>query len=260
MGRKIVSKSTKAIVSSYNPKIFYEQLNTVRKRHKLENWVQFENMLGVRGVITRWKRGVVPSAESLLLIASTFNVSIDWLLTGYKPEEPKILQPIITIAGDNFAIPRGAYKDEYVAVPLVDPSIVAVYDGPIPHNFIKSLVWVYEPDMGERKFHNLRAVRISDDQAAAMQRLFKSGDILIIDPLAKPPYQPLSLKSVYAVRLESEKDRFAVRRVREKEDYWVFVADNPEYDAVVLKKTVKDNPIIGMVVAVWKNLLPENAV
>lgn len=239
----------------YSARDFYEQLDILRRQEGLRSWIKFEEACGLKQYVSRWKKGELPSADSLMKIALKFGVSIDWLLLGKKPGEPKIIQPILTIVGENFNIPSGAYSpEEYFCVPMVEGRIAAIYDGPIPHEFVKSLVWVYEKDIGERKFHNLRAVRVGY-QAHAMWRIVRTGDIIIIDPLEKPPYQPLSLKGIYAIR-HNIKGGYALRRVRESDDHWVFIADNPQYDMIQVKKTARgENPIIGQVVYAWRNFM-----
>lgn len=239
----------------YSARDFYEQVKILKREGRYTSWIQFEEDVGLRGHSSRWKKGESPSAETLLKLMNKFGVSADWLLTGRKPDEPKIIQPILTIVGENVSIPPGAYSpEEYFCVPMVEGRNAAIYDGPIPHEFVKSLVWVYEKDLGERKFHNLRAVRIGY-QAHAMWPILRTGDIIIIDPLKKPPHQPLSFKGIYAIRHDI-RGNYALRRVRESERDWIFIAGNPEYDSIQIRKTAKgENPIIGQVVYTWRNLM-----
>ena len=238
-----------------SPIDFYNRMEIIKKREGFNTWSDFEAAVDLRGHSSRWKRGNFPSVETLLKINMKFGDSIDWLLTGKKPDQPKIMQPIIIIVGEYDSIPQDKYKGcDYFAVPLVDGHIAAIYDGPIPHDYVNSLIWIYSPAFSGKKLHNLRAVKIGD-QARTMWRILRKGDIIVIDPLERPPYKKLSFKGIYAVRLDVE-GGYGLMRVRESEDYWIFIADNPEYDSIQIKKSMRDeNPIIGQIICVWRNLM-----
>jgi phage repressor protein C with HTH and peptisase S24 domain len=39
--------------------------------------------------------------------------------------------------------------------------------------------------------------------------------------------------------------------VKESEDFWFFLSDNPEFEPIVMKKERDHNPIIGRVIWSW---------
>ncbi|MBW2135650.1 MAG: S24 family peptidase [Deltaproteobacteria bacterium] len=191
----------------------------------------------------------LPVVENLIKICNFANVSADYILFGKKPPTFQPLQPIITIVGKYPDVPSDLRTEDYLAVPLVEGYIAAGYEGTIPEEYIISLVWVYRPEIGKRQYHDLRAVRLGKN-AESMRRTLKPGDIIIVDPTEKPPAKPLVQKGIYAVRVDEE-GGCAVKRVREKDDFWILLSDNPEYDPILIKKDAKYNPIIGRVIWSW---------
>jgi len=113
-------------------------------------------------------------------VAEGLGMSLEELLTGPKPP-PEVLQPIITVVGEYARPPEGLVIDEYFAVPLVDGRIAAEHAGPVPGDYVTSMVWVYRPEIGRRRHHNLRAVKLAKD-AASMEPTIRRGSIVIIDP------------------------------------------------------------------------------
>jgi phage repressor protein C with HTH and peptisase S24 domain len=53
------------------------------------------------------------------------------------------------------------------------------------------------------------------------------------------------------VRLEQFEGACAIKRVKESEDFWFFLSDNPEVEPIVMKKERDHNPIIGRVIWSW---------
>jgi signal peptidase I len=87
------------------------------------------------------------------------------------------------------------------------------------------MVWVYKPEIGRRQHHNLRAVKLGKD-AASMEPTIRRGSIVIIDPAEIS----ISKKGIYAVRLEQSEGACAIKRVKENEDFWFFLSDNPKVE------------------------------
>jgi phage repressor protein C with HTH and peptisase S24 domain len=178
-------------------------------------------------------------------VAEGFEMSLEDLLTGPKPP-PEVLQPVISLVGKYDQPPEGLIVDDYFAVPMVDGNIAAGHAGAIPGDFITSMVWVYKPEIGKRKHHNLRAVKLANN-ANSMEPTIRRGSIVIIDPTETAIHK----RAIYAVRLEQYEGACAIKRVRENGEFWFFLSDNPEWEPIVMKKERDHNPIIGRVIWSW---------
>jgi phage repressor protein C with HTH and peptisase S24 domain len=107
------------------------------------------------------------------------------------------------------------------------------------------MVWVYKPEIGKRKHHNLRAVKLANN-ATSMEPTIRRGSIVIIDPA-----EITIKKGIYAVRLDHFEGACAIKRVKENGEFWFFLSDNPEWEPIVMKKERDHNPIIGRVIWSW---------
>jgi phage repressor protein C with HTH and peptisase S24 domain len=177
-------------------------------------------------------------------VAEGFGMSLEELLTGPKPQ-PEVLQPVISLVGEYDRPPEGLIVDDYFAVPMVEGHIAAGHAGVIPGDYITSMVWVYKPEIGKRKHHNLRAVKLANN-ATSMEPTIRRGSIVIIDPA-----EITIKKGIYAVRLDHFEGACAIKRVKENGEFWFFLSDNPEWEPIVLKKERDHNPIIGRVIWSW---------
>ena len=178
-------------------------------------------------------------------VAEGFGMSLEELLTGPKPQ-PEVLQPVISLVGEYDRPPEGLIVDDYFAVPMVDGHIAAGHAGAIPGDYITTMVWVYKPEIGKRKHHNLRAVKLANN-ANSMEPTIRRGSIVIIDPTEIAIHK----RAIFAVRLEQYEGACAIKRVRENGDFWFFLSDNPEWEPIVMKKDRDHNPIIGRVIWSW---------
>ena len=177
-------------------------------------------------------------------VAEGFEMSLEELLTGPKPP-PQVLQPVISLVGEYDRPPEGLIVDDYFAVPMVEGHIAAGHAGVIPGDYITSMVCVYKPEIGKRKHHNLRAVKLANN-ATSMEPTIRRGSIVIIDPA-----EITIKKGIYAVRLDHFEGACAIKRVKENGEFWFFLSDNPEWEPIVMKKERDHNPIIGRVIWSW---------
>jgi hypothetical protein len=178
-------------------------------------------------------------------VAEGLGMTLEELLTGPKPA-PQVLQPVISLVGEYDPPPEGLMVEDYYAVPLVEGPIAAGYAGAIPGDHIASMVWVYKPEIGKRKHHKLRAVKLANN-ATSMEPTLRRGSIVIIDPAEKA----ITKKGIYAVRLDETEGACAIKRVKENHEFWFFLSDNPEFEPIVLNKKVHPSPIIGRVIWSW---------
>ena len=231
----------------FSKEIFLRQVKKLMAEKGIKDQKVFNDMVGVQRAISRWKSGESrPSVDSLMVIQEIFGKSIDWLLTGEEPRAFHPAQPIIALAGTEPEVPDGLRPEYYLAVPLVEGRIAAGHSGAIPGDYVEDLVWVYKPEIGSRQHHNLRAVRLRPD-AESMEPTIRRGSIVIIDPTEIT----ITKKGIYAVRLDQFEGACAIKRVKENEDFWFFLSDNPEVEPIVMKKERDLNPIIGRVIWSW---------
>ncbi len=193
----------------------------------------------------RGERGWRYDREDLRKIAEALGVPITHLIGEEEPE--KVLQPIIVVCGADYEVRPEVITDEYLAVPLVEGRIAAGYAGVIPGDYVESLVWVYRPEIGRRQQHNLRAVKLGEDQFS-MAPTIRPGDIVIIDPEDRE----ITHHGIYAVRMDSE-GGCAIKRVQKGSNFVILFSDNPDpdYAPVVIPEDRADNLIIGRVIWSW---------
>lgn len=193
----------------------------------------------------KWQR------EELVKVAQLINIPVESLLLG---EEAKVFRPptpIINFPSQYQEIPPDLRLEEYVFVPLVSGEIAAGTSGRVPENYVEQLICVFRPALGRRSIDELRAVTLAQD-ARSMEPALRPGDVVIIDPLDKPPFKPLPKKggkNIYAVNLDEE-GHCALKRVIEADDHWILISDNPDYDPIILHKSA-ENPFIGRVIWSW---------
>ena len=236
----------------FSLEIFLQQVQKLMEEKGIKDQKDFNEMVGVQRAITRWKSGESrPSVDSLMMIKKLFGRSIDWLLTGEEAPPFQRIQPIITVVGAKPEIPEGLHPENYYAVPLVEGRIAAGHAGAIPGDYMEDMVWVYEPELGPRKYHNLRAVRLGND-AKSMEPTIYRGSIVIIDPVETN----ISPKAIYAVRLDEE-GGCAIKRVSQTDGHWVLISDNPDYEPKAILKTEIPNIIIGRVIWSWTSWVRE---
>lgn len=161
------------------------------------------------------------------------------------PVELERTQPVISIVGDVQGIPQGLRTEDYYAVPLVEDRIAAG-QGRIMEDHVTGLVWVYKPEIGNRR--NLVAVKLAPD-AESMQPTLHPGDIVIIDRDDKVIEKTIHTKRIYAVRTSQEP--CAIKRVSISQDRFWLVSDNPNWPPQISEFDSSEKLIIGRVVWSW---------
>lgn len=162
-------------------------------------------------------------------------------LLGRRPVDLEGTKPIITVVGGIQEVPKGLRPEDYYAVPLVEDEIAAG-SGRIMEDYVAGLVWVYKPEIGNRR--NLVAVKLAPD-AESMQPTLHPGDIVIIDRDDKA----ITPKGIYAVRTSEEP--CAIKRVSISQDRFWLVSDNPSWPPQISEFDSSEKLIIGRVVWSW---------
>ena len=60
--------------------MFFSQFEQLCKKNNISPTAVIQKMGMSKGVITRWKNGVIPTGETIIKLAEYFNVSTDYLL------------------------------------------------------------------------------------------------------------------------------------------------------------------------------------
>jgi SOS-response transcriptional repressor LexA len=162
-------------------------------------------------------------------------------ILGRRPVDLEGTKPIITIVGGVQEVPKGLRPEDYYGVPLVEDRIAAG-EGRIMEDHVEGLVWVYKPEIGNRR--NLVAVKLAPD-AESMAPTLHPGDIVIIDRDDKK----ITPKGIYAVR--ASEDLLAIKRVSLSKDRFWLSSDNPGCPPQISDFDNSEKLIIGRVVWSW---------
>lgn len=221
------------------------------------------DLVGVtQATLSAIERGVSPlSAEVLYGLACHLPaIDIRQLLCGKDSEVDALLvaaqvRPVIRPLSDNLHdLPPDGVADDYVAVPLVDGR-VAAGPGAVVWEAVRSLVWVYRPEMGRRK--NLVAVQVMGD---SMSPTIPDRAIIIID---KDSRQPVGRrKGIWALRTEDGDTQIKrlhrhvpPRGAKEPETWWTFSDNFQDYPPAVVWTGDFGRLVIGQVVWMWRSLV-----
>jgi transcriptional regulator with XRE-family HTH domain len=144
--------------------------------------------------------------------------------------------------------------EDYYAAPLIDGSIAAGEGAVVFEDEVLSLVWIYAPELHDRRRHNLIAVRISETEGNSMMPTVMPGDIVLIDR-DDPGGAAERFRSgaIYAVR--DGEGGCAVKRVFLDGDHLVLESDNRAFGPRISWTDSIRDLIIGRVVWGWRNLL-----
>ena len=162
-------------------------------------------------------------------------------LLGRRPVDLEGTKPVITIVGGVQEVPKGMRPDDYYGVPMVEDRIAAGH-GRIMEDHVGGLVWVYKPEIGNRR--NLVAVKLAAD-AESMQPTLHPGNIVIIDRDDKA----ITPQGIYAVRTSQE--HLAIKRLTVSNGRFWLVSDNHRWPPQISEFDSSEKLIIGRVVWSW---------
>jgi len=178
--------------------------------------------------------------------------------------EPKVRQPwsdirpIVQLVGEfNEQLdPEKIPLENYYAAPLVKGYIAAGPGAEISENEIQSLVWIYAPELRDRRHHRLVAVQVDPKNGTSMTPTLYPGDIVLID--RNDPQSDVDFKSgrLYAIRTGPIEAGCAIKRVHKRSEGIIIASDNFEHTEPVLSWTDDIMAlVIGRVVWGCRNLL-----
>lgn len=226
----------------------------LKDRVEAANGAKVAEELGVYpSTVTRWLSGDrEPSLAKALEIITRYGDAQEIFGANllFKP-----IQPIVKLFGqvESAIPPEHVPIEDYYAAPLVSGRIAAG-PGAIVEEEIKSLVWIYAPELRARRRHNLVAVQLDKD-ATSMQPTLFPGDIVLIDRDEPQGKDDFKSGKIYAVRLRRGEDDCAVKRVYRVNEGLVISSDNREYAPEAAFSDDIRELIVGRVVWGWRNLL-----
>ena len=214
-------------------------------------------MMGLtQASLSRMEAGKGPvSAELIYNFACQFpGVDVRQLLCG-QPSSLSVSQiaanitPVIRpITKPINGIPDDASADDYFAVPLVEGRVAAGPGGFLWEQ-VESLVWVYQPELGNRR--NLIAVKVAGD---SMYPTVPDGAIVIVDLDRRDPRG--DRRNIWAIRTDQE-GAVAIKRLQilKGEPGYLVLSDNfNAYPPEVAWTKEPSKLVVGQVVWMWRSL------
>lgn len=231
-------------------------LAAIMEKEGLHDEKDVAPLLGVKN-ISRDKGSKYALLGKLINLCDEKNWSYDWLLKEeFSLNLRKEIQPIIHLVGplDKAPDPKNVKIEDYYAAPLVEGKIAAG-PGRIASEEIKSLVWIYAPELRSRRKHNLVAVQLAKD-ANSMKPTLEPGDIVLIDrddPRSASDFKP---GKIYAVRMGRSEEGCAIKRLHADSVGLIISSDNSKGNPPTRSWTSDlQKLIVGRVVWGWRNLL-----
>jgi len=237
-------------------KISYK-IREVRKRAGLTQ-EEFGKKFGVEKItIIRYEKGdTLPDYKFLSAFLREFKVSPNELFEENLTPPWQSIQPIIHLVGplEKAPDPKKVRIEDYYAAPLVEGKIAAG-PGRIGAEEIKSLVWIYSPELRARKNHQLVALQLAKD-ATSMKPTLEPGDIVLIDRDDPHGASDFISGKIYAVRMGRNDEGCAVKRLHADSGGLIISSDNTK-DFPPQRAWTADlqKLIVGRVVWGWRNLL-----
>jgi phage repressor protein C with HTH and peptisase S24 domain len=218
----------------------------------------FATVLGVTaGALSQIEKGTTKPAFRILNKLATL-ISCDelcWLITGNEKnlskstdaaEVASYIRPVIRSVGTPIhELPPDSIADDYMAVPLLDGKVAAGAGGVVWQK-VKSLVWVYRPELGQHK--NLVAVKVAGD---SMIPTIPPGAISIID---RDQWQATgSRKHIWAIRTDDGDTQ--IKRLHRINGGLLLLSDNfAEHPPTPAWSCDLKKLVIGKVVWMWRSL------
>jgi phage repressor protein C with HTH and peptisase S24 domain len=216
----------------------------------------FADMLSIsQGALSKIERGILPLPLEALhnLICEHAELDIRKLICGQPgtslaeaQEVAALIRPVIRPLGAGLQnVPEEQVADDYFAVPLVDGRAAAGPGGVIWEQ-VKSMVWVYRPELDNRR--HLVAIRVGGN---SMEPTIPDGAIVIVD---KADWQPDGGRPyIWAVRTENGDTQ--VKRLKVTDKSIILISDNfHEYPPDVAWTGDMKELIIGKVIWMWRSL------
>jgi len=225
------------------------------------NQRDFAKKIGVPApTLSRVESGQLPASPNLLQgVACQFpEVDIREVLCGEPTTKSRwvaaqevaaLVRPVIRALGQGLGDipPEAAVADDYLAVPLLEGR-VAAGSGMVVWEDVRSLVWVYRPELGRRR--NLVAIQVVGD---SMVPTIPPGAIIIIDKDVRRPRG--RRRRIWALRTED--GDIQVKRLHRAKtgDGLIIISDNFEfYPPEPAWTNDLEKLVVGQVVWMWRSM------
>jgi len=192
-------------------------------------------------------------------IASALGFSYEEMLSIGRGKETPVrwhsVQPVVKLVGpvDKAPDPKKVRIEDYYAAPLVAGKIAAG-PGLIPDEEVKSLVWIYSPELRTRQRHQLVAIQL-DRLAESMIPTLFPGDIILIDRNDPRAVQDFRSGKIYAIRTDRSDPGCAVKRLYASEKGIIISSDNRNFPPEPAWTNDLERLVVGRVLWGWRNLL-----
>ncbi|MDD4422652.1 MAG: S24 family peptidase [Eubacteriales bacterium] len=145
----------------------------------------FNDRIGDRDAVSKWKGGNKPSLETLLKISDKFSVSLDWLVLGNDNvvrEQPTL---VIQETPKFKTYHRDFSLNNYVPVRLLKDSVAAGVPAEIREWDVEGWALIY----ADREWmpHNPENYTCCRVQGSSMYPILSDGDIVAIDHAERDP-------------------------------------------------------------------------
>ncbi|MBU4278212.1 MAG: LexA family transcriptional regulator [Proteobacteria bacterium] len=213
---------------------------------------EFAELAGVAPAsVSRMESGQVPPSPEVLYYLSRHHPQVDVreLLCG-EPTPSRVdaidiaahVKPVIRPLS---AGGKEAAADDYFAVPLVEGRAAAGFGG-VVWDKVKSLVWVYRPELGRRR--NLVAVRVAGD---SMKPTVPDGSIVIVD---RDQWMPEG-KRRFVWALRTAEGDTVIKRLHKVNGSLLILSDNfMDYPPEPAWTAELGKLVIGKVIWMWHSL------
>ncbi|ADK83486.1 putative phage repressor [Desulfarculus baarsii DSM 2075] len=221
---------------------------------------EFASVLGVtQATASRIERGEVSATVEALsgLLCAYPDLDVGYILCGntsaIQSPCPDALEvaanicPVIrTMNSDLSDVQQENVADDYLAVPLLEGKAAAGAGG-VTWNQVKSLVWVYKPELGQRR--NCVALRVWGD---SMEPTIPDGSIVIVDLDQREP----DGRGEHVWALRTEDGDTIIKRLRQTpQGVWVIISDNSmSYGPSIVWTGDFHRLVIGRVIWMWRAL------
>ncbi len=193
------------------------------------------------------------------IIAASLGFSYEELLNIGRGKQPPArwhsIQPVIKLVGpmEKAIDSKKIRMEDYYAAPLVAGKIAAG-PGILPDEEVKSLVWIYSPELRSRQSHQLVAIQL-DRLAESMKPTLFPDDIILIDRDDPKSVMDFQSGKIYAIRTDRTLAECAVKRLYANDKGIIISSDNRNFPPEAAWTNDLERLVVGRVVWGWRSFL-----
>ena len=218
----------------------------IRKIRGGRTLMEFARLIGVSHTsVSRYEHGVTPDIRALLRIAEVGKVDLGWLLLGEPlPEDVRERRPLRFVVGHKAAKLPG--EADFVMAPLVSGAIAAGSPRVMEEDVEDYVLVNARLARRARGAADLVACRVEGD---SMEPVLRSGDIAVINR----GFEPWSFdeRLIYAVRVG---EGVTAKLIQRDGALLLLIPYNRRERTQSVDLRVTENPVIGPIIASWRDL------